>query len=216
MRILPNIFRAIVGLLLVFVVHIPKLMYCLLLLSYAAVFNKHENLTANPREHLKRAMRLLQQDNSHLLYAALEIRLALERMTDREVEFTSKAARRVLKKTDPVKKANYLRVLDEATNYPHKIILRNRETGESVDFGQYKPLDQGRVKEIDGKTGNLLHVKHGIPYGLADDPWYKETRQFLKESAEYLLGVLEDNTPFFAFENLDHMEMVKMETPITG
>jgi hypothetical protein len=213
MKTLLNIFRAFIGLLLVFAFHIPNLIWCLLLLSYAAVFNNHENLTANPREHLHRALRHLRKDNSQLLYAALEIRLALERMTDHEVVLASAASRGVLKKNDPVKETNYLRVLDEASQFPHKVILRNKETGESIDFGQYKPLDSKKVRDIDGRTGNLLHAKHGIPYGVTDHPWYGETREFLRESAGYLLERYEGNTPFFAFENIDHIEMVMDESP---
>jgi len=51
--------QALIGLLLVFTVHIPHLIFRALLVSYAYVFNHHENLTADPKEHLKRARKLL-------------------------------------------------------------------------------------------------------------------------------------------------------------
>jgi hypothetical protein len=213
MKLIGNLLRAFVGLVLVFVVHIPRLLYYLLLVSYAAVFNNQENLTADPKVHIARAKRLLKKDNAHLLYAALEIRLALERMTDTEVMFADAASQGILKKNDPVKKTNYLRVLNEATGHPHRIMVRSKATGEMVEIGQYKPLDQRRVREIDGRTGNLLHIIHGVLYGIADDPWYRQTRQFLQESADYLHTVLQDNTPFFAYETLEH---IQLETPTTS
>lgn len=78
------------------------------MLSYAAIFNKQENLTADPNEHLKRAKKLLRKNkNSLLLYAALEIRFALERMIQRELIFAEKVSKRALKEYSPIKPVQY-------------------------------------------------------------------------------------------------------------
>ena len=80
--------KLIVGFALVFLVHIPKLLYHGLLVSYITVFNKNQNLTADPKEHLKRAKKLLKKNqNFLLLYAALELRFALERMVHNQLLF---------------------------------------------------------------------------------------------------------------------------------
>jgi len=98
--------KAIVGLILILIVHIPRLIYHALLPSYAFVFNNQQNLTADPKEHLSRARKLLaKRHNSLLLYAALEIRFALERMVDSQLMFAEKISSATLKKYDPVKRA---------------------------------------------------------------------------------------------------------------
>ena len=99
------IFKLIIGLILIFIVHIPKLIYHALLLSYAAVFNKQENLTADPKKHLKRAKKLLRKNNnSLLLYAAVEIRFALERMVHNQLIFAEDVSKRMMNEYDPSKK----------------------------------------------------------------------------------------------------------------
>lgn len=204
-------YRIIVGLILVILVHIPKLLIALLLVSYAAVFNNVENLTANPKEHIKRAKREINKGNSHLLYAALELRLALERATNFEVLLASNASNKMIKKNDPPKKVSYLKALNENADKPHNIFIVNQATGERLPWGNYKPLDASKIKRIEGKLGNLLHAKDGIPYGDKDAPWYVETRLFLAESLDYLSGVVEDSTPLFAYEGLVNIEMVVAE-----
>jgi hypothetical protein len=97
--------KAITGLILVFIYHIPSWIYQLLLISYALVFNRIENLTADPKEHLKRVKKLLRRDNAHILYAALEIRFSLERITQRELIFSENVTNRSLKEYQPVKKS---------------------------------------------------------------------------------------------------------------
>jgi hypothetical protein len=201
--------KALIGLVLVFVYHIPRLIFLGLLVSYAYVFNRHENLTANPREHLKRACKLLKGQNSQLLYAALEIRFAVERMTFHELALAEKVSNKALKDNDPVKRLAALHRLDEDSKYPHAIYLVDRDSGKRYDWGQYKPLDKQRIKTIEGRLGDLLHAKQGLSLGISDDPWYTQTRQFLKETLDYLEGVIKDNTPFFAFKGLDRIEMVR-------
>lgn len=210
-----KIIKALIGLIVIFIVHIPRIIYRLLLLSYALVFNYQENLTADPKVHLKRARKLLKGQNAQLLYAALEVRFALERMIQRELILAEKASGKELKEYNPVKKVKALRPLDEDTEYPHQIFFVNRETGERYNWGQYKPLDEERVKQIQGKLGDLLHPKVGLRLGISNDPWYTETREFLSASIDYLSTVLVNNTPFFAFEGLDFIEMVKIENQTT-
>lgn len=206
-----NLVKAVVGLVLIPIYHLPRIAYVLLLASYAYVFNNPSTLTANPAEHLSRARELLRRGrNSELLYAALELRFALERMAQREILFSSKISKRALDEPDPRKKASNLLRLNPATAHPHEIILVNRATGERTPFGQYKPMDRARIAEMQGRLGDLLHPKEGIPLGIPDHPWYQDTRKFLQTSTAYLETVFKDNTPFFAYEGLDHIEMIKV------
>jgi hypothetical protein len=204
--------RALVGLFLVFIYHVPRLLYRLLKVSYAWVFNNHENLTASPAEHLSRARRRLKSHNSQLLYAALEIRFALERMIHTELIFASKATERSLKEYDPIKKLRALHRLDEATKHPHTIYLIDRATGERHEWGQYKPLDLDRIAMIQGRLGDLLHPKTGLALGVWDDPWYVDTRAFLRDAESYLSSVLKGNSHFFGSEGLAHIDMVRAES----
>src|SRR4030042_4956129 len=194
-----NIAKAAVGLVLIFVVHIPRLIYHVLLVSYAAVFNNHPTLTADPAEHLKRAKRFLKRGRlSELLYAALELRFALERMAQRDLLLTELASERVRKEYDPSKKLANLYRIAPAAAYAQDIVFLNKKTGERFKWAEYKPLDRARVSEIKGKLGDLLHPKDGLRLGIPDDPWYEDTVRFLNETAQYLSMVYEDNTPFFA------------------
>ncbi|MBL8027776.1 MAG: hypothetical protein JNL74_15240, partial [Fibrobacteres bacterium] len=110
MKLLKHAGRLIVGLMLILFVHLPRLFCLLLLNSYYLVINYRENLTADPKEHLKRAKKLLKKKrmNSLLLYAALEIRFALERMVDAQLLFADNASNKMLKEYDPVKKKSYM------------------------------------------------------------------------------------------------------------
>jgi hypothetical protein len=100
-----KVLKILIGLILVFTYHIPKLIIQLLLISYASVFNYKENLTADSRVHLKRAKRLLRKNNnSLLLYAALEIRFAAERLIDSQTLCVPELSKRTLKKNDRIKK----------------------------------------------------------------------------------------------------------------
>ena len=181
------------------------------MVSYAYVFNRQENLTADPNEHLKRAKKLLRGQNSQLLYAALEVRFAIERMTQRELIFAEKATSRSLKEHSPVKKLQSLRRLDPNTKFPHKIFFVDDTKGIKFDWGSYKPLNATKVTEIQGKLGDLLHPKEGLWLGVSNDPWYQNTRKFLAESIEYLAQAVKDNSPFFAFEGLDYIQKIRIE-----
>jgi len=207
-----NLCKAILGLILIFVYHIPRLIYVALLLSHAVVFNNHPTLTANPAEHVKRARRILKRGRlSELLYVAIELRFALERMTQRELMFAEMASIRMLKEPDSSKKIANLRRLAPAAVYGHEIYLVNKRTGERFKWGEYKPLDRTRVATIQGRLGDLLHPKDGLALGIRSDPWYTSTRRFLEETTEYLSSLCMDNLPFFALEGVDSFEMVKVE-----
>lgn len=204
--------RAFIGLILVFVIHIPRLIYSLLLLSFAAVYNNHPTLTANPQEHLNRAKKILKRGRlSELLYAAIELRFALERMAQRDLIFAERASKRMIKEYDPLKKlANLHRIAPESA-FAHEIYFINKLTGDYIKWSDYKPLDRVRVGEIKGRLGDILHPKDGLLLGIPSDPWYMETRKFLKEAAEYLEFVYKNNSLFFAYEGLDNFEMIKVE-----
>jgi len=207
-----NIAKATAGIVLIFIVHLPRLIYHMLLVSYAAVFNNRPTLTANSAEHLKRAKKFLKRGRlSELLYAGVELRFAVERMAQRDLLLTKLASERILKEYDPSKKlANLLRIAPEAA-YAHDIFLFNRKSGERIKWAEYKPLDRARVAEIKGRLGDLLHPKDGLKLGISDDPWYKDTTRFLNETAQYLSMVYKDNTPFFAYEGIEFFEMVRAE-----
>ena len=203
--------KAIVGCLLIPLYHIPRIVYRSLQVSYAYVFTRHDNLTADPKEHLKRARKHIRGQNSQLLYGALELRFALERMVQHELLLSAKATERSLNDPNPVKKVKALRRLDQETAYEQKIMLVNKAKGIYLDWGKYKPLDQAKVISIKGRLGDLLHPKDGLPLGIWDDPWYNQTRKFLLESVDYLSSVLKDNIPFFSVKDLKNFELVRVK-----
>jgi len=204
--------KAVVGLLLIFVVHVPRLIFLALLVSYAAVFANRPTLTASPAEHIKRARKILRRGRlSELLYAALELRFALERMVQRDLVFAEMASNRMLRECDPVKKLANLHRLAPDAAFVHEIYLVNKATGERLKWAEYKPLDKARVTAIQGRLGDLLHPKDGLFLGIPDDLWYIKTRSFLAEALNYLSGIYKDNAPFFAYEGLEQFELVKVE-----
>ena len=202
-----NILRALTGLILVFIYHLPRLLYQFLLVSYYSVFEQQPNLTADPNEHLRRAKKNLKDPNSKLLYAAIEIRFALERMAQREILFSEQVSKRSLKQYDPVKKIKTARRIDPRSQFPQSIYFIDNATGERYEWGQYKPMDQVQVSEIKGRLGDLLHPKEGLMLGISNDLWYIDTREFLNNSWLYLNQVYEDNTPFFSVAGLDFIEI---------
>lgn len=204
--------KAVVGLLLIFVVHVPRLIFLALLVSYTAVFANRPTLTASPAEHIKRARKILRRGRlSELLYAALELRFALERMAQRDLVFAEMASNRMLRECDPVKKLANLHRLAPDAAFVHEIYLVNKATGERLKCAEYKPLDKPRVAAIQGRLGDLLHPKEGLLLGIPGDPWYIETKRFLSEAMDYLSEVYKDNAPFFAYEGLAQFELVKVE-----
>lgn len=187
-----------------------RIILIILKLPYYYIFKNTDTLTANPKEHLKRARKLLKKNkNSLLLYAALEIRFALERIVQMEAIFCETISKRYLDEYDPSKKRKALSKIDDNINYSHKIYLINKQTGEKMQIGQYKPIDQYKIDEIKGKLGDLLHPKDGLNLGIANDIWYKNTKTFLQEANAYLLDIIKDNRPYFAYSNMGQFELIK-------
>lgn len=201
--------KAFVGFVLIFLYHIPRLISAGLLVSYAYVFNNVENITANPLEHIKRAQKLLKsRHNSILLYAALELRFAVERMVKGQLLFKNKVSNSTWKKRDPTIHAKALRENDARVDCPYEIFFLARRINEKIPIGAYKPFPIEKVKEIDGRLGELLHIKNGPNFGISSDPWYKITRSYLKETANYLQAIAEDNVQFFAYAGDENYELV--------
>src|SRR5436189_270230 len=117
-----NLVRALIGLVVAVVYHLPRVFFQLLLVSYHAAFNPQDTLTANPKEHLRRARKLLGANrNSQLLYAALELRFALERIADFELVMANEATQRMVDEPDPVKKTKNLRRLSPEASHAQQI-----------------------------------------------------------------------------------------------
>jgi len=205
MTLLKNLLKASGGLILVLFYHIPRL-----LLSYKYTFNNVENLTADPKEHIKRAKKLLaKNNNSVLLYAALELRFAIERLVKTELSFADKVSNSTWRKNDPAPQAKALRALDQRADFSHEIFFVSKHTKEKISMGIYKPLPIDKINKIEGRLGDLLHAKIGLSLGKSNDPWYVETRAFLQESADYLESVAENNVPFFAYANDKKFEIIR-------
>lgn len=168
-------------------------------------------LTANPREHIARARAILKGGNlSELLYAALELRFALERIIQTELMFSESATNRMLDEYHPVKKLALLRSLAPETEFPHDLEIRHAVTGEWSKIGEYRPLDEKQVVLINGRLGDLLHAKDGLMLGMPErEPWYRETYVFLSKTADFLGEAYEDNTQYFSYEGLDHIRLVR-------
>ena len=201
--------KAFVGFVLIFLYHIPRLIHAGLLVSYAYVFNNIENLTANPNEQIKRAQKLLRSRHNYVLvYAALELRFTVERMVKGQLLFKDKISNSTWKKRDPIIHAKALRENDARVDYPYEIFFLAKRINEKIPVGTYKPFPIEKVKEIDGRLGDLLHVKDGPNFGVSTDPWYKTTRSYLKETANYLQAIAEDNVQFFAYAGDENYELV--------
>jgi hypothetical protein len=149
---------------------------------------------------------------SELLYAALEIRFALERMTRRELAFSEMASKRMRKEYSPSKHVANLQRLDPDAAFPHDVFIVLKATGERFRVAEYRPLDKQRVSELNGRLGDLLHPKEGLLLGIPTDPWYSDTKRFLTEAVDYLSAACRDNAPFFAHQGIDQYEMVRSDT----
>jgi len=166
--------------------------------------------TANPREHIQRARRILARGSlSELLYAALELRFALERITQLELIFADEASNRMLKDYTASKKVLNLRQLAPDSAFPHDIEMRHAVTGEWNKIAEYRPIDYQRVAWVYGRLGDLLHAKDDLMLGMPEAPWYRDTYEFLLETCDFLSDAYEDNTQFFTYEGLDHIRMVR-------
>lgn len=210
-KIFFRILKAFIGLILIFAFHIPRFLFLLMEISYSYVFNNPSNLTANPEEHLKRAMKMLsKKQNSLLLYVAVEIRFALERMVQQQLLFTENASKRMLDEYNPVKKQNNILKLEPDSEYAHNIYFVNKETNEKILWSKYKPLNPEKIKYVQGRLGDLLHPKDGLSLGISNDKWYVDTREFLLSSHKYLSENLKDNYSFFAYKGISNFEFEKV------
>jgi len=176
------------------------------------VFNNVENLTANPKEHIKRAQKLLSsKHNSTLLYAALELRFAVERMVKGELLFKEKVSLNTWRKRDPSIHARALRGNDNRIDNSYQIYFIAKRINEKIPVGVYKPFPLEKVKQIDGKLGDLLHANYDFNLGVCNDPWYIKTRRFLNETAGYLQALENGNTKFYAYADDSNYELVVKE-----
>ncbi|MFA5010546.1 MAG: hypothetical protein WC644_01210 [Ignavibacteria bacterium] len=206
-----KLFKVIIGLFVALFYFLPKAIYLNLLIAYYTFFNYKENLTADPNVHLKRAKKLLKNARNHLLlYAALEIRFALERIVHNELIFSEKASNHALDMYDPSKKRKIMSTIDDNVNYPHEIYFVDKKTNERIYWGMYKPLPQEKVNNIKGRLGDLLHAREGIKLGISNDNWYIQTRKFLYDSLETLTSHLKSNEKYFKYAELNHFEMEKL------
>lgn len=106
----------------------------------AAARRSGDTLTANPREHIARARRILARGQlSELLYAALELRFALERIAQTELVFSESASNRMLDQYSASKKVANLRKLAPESEHRHDVEIRHAVTGE------WSKIDEGRT-----------------------------------------------------------------------
>jgi hypothetical protein len=171
------------------------------------VFNN--KLTADPKEHIRRANTLLNQnDNSVLLYAALELRFATERIMYNQLSLSEDATKNALNNNDPKRKKLIMNKIDPESDADFKIYLWDGT--ERILFGIYKSIPESKIKSIEGRLGNLLHMKLGLNLGIENDPWYRETRSFLTESASYLSERITDSLYYFSYKDVPNFELEKM------
>ena len=167
-------------------------------------------MTADVKEHLKRARKILRRRlNAELPYAAVELRFAVERMIQHDTWLAKSTSMRIKKNSDPIKQLKTMQAIDENSKYPHDLIWRNKETGEVMKWGEYKPLDLERVNQIKGKLGDMLHPGTGLRTGFAGKEWAKKMRTFLLDSIDYVEDVYKNRIPFFLYEDIEHIELVR-------
>ncbi len=164
-------------------------------------------LTADSHEHIKRAKILLSKlDNSLLLYAALELRFAIERIIHNQLTLSDNHTFKAKSKNDPKRKKLIMKKIDPESDHNYNIYYVDQNTGERTFWGEYKNIPARRVKEIEGNLGNLLHMKLHLKLGIADDPWYRETRSFLNDTANYLDERITGSCYYFSLKDLDCIE----------
>lgn len=167
-------------------------------------------LTSDPKEHLLRTRRLLKEKNdSYLLYAALEMRLAIERIVHNQLTLSEEHSRKDKKKNDPIRKKLVIGIIDPESNHDYDIFFNDPNSGNRVFWGTYKNIPKTKIKKIEGRLGNLLHMKLGLRLGVQDDPWYIETRDFLEVTCDYLIERITDSNYFFSYQGQENFELIK-------
>jgi hypothetical protein len=167
-------------------------------------------LTADPKEHLKRTEILLgQNDDSLLRYAALELRLAIEIIVHNQLSLSEDTTKNNKGSNDPKKKKLIMNQIDPESDWDYDIYFTEPGTTERIFWGTYKSIPESKVKSIEGRLGNLLHMATGIKLGIKDDPWHIETRAFLTETTDYLIERITDSQYYFSFTDVDNYELVR-------
>lgn len=167
-------------------------------------------LTADPNEHLKRAAILLgQNDDSLLLYAALELRLAIERITHNQLSLSEETTKNAKGGNDPKRKKLIMNKIDPKSDSDFNIYFKDPNTKVRIFWGTYKSIPESKTKDIEGRLGNLLHMKTGLMLGVKDDPWYIQTRTFLSETTRYLTERVTDSQYYFSFKDVENFELEK-------
>jgi hypothetical protein len=167
-----------------------------------------KKLTADPKENVNRALVLLKKNNNALLlYAALELRLALERAIHNQLSLSIATTLNNKGGNDPKKKKLIINCIDSESDNDFNIFYRDPITKEKLFWGTYKNIPESKLKYIEGRLGNLLHMKRGISLGVEDDYWYLETRTFLMETASYLKERLNNSLSYFAYKDVPYFEL---------
>lgn len=169
-------------------------------------------LTADPQEHLRRAGILLDKNDDALLqYAALELRLCIERILHNQLTLCVLHSKKNKKGIDPKKKKLIMGNLDPASDFDYDIYYTNPEDGSRTFWGTYKNIPEEKVKGIEGRLGNYLHMKRELKLGISDDPWYRETRNFLTETQKYLAERTRNSEYYFSYSDVDNFELIKKQ-----
>lgn len=167
-------------------------------------------LTADPKEHLRRARILLdKRDDSLLLYAALELRLAIERVVHNQLTLSVSHSKKDKKKNDPKRKKLVMNIIDPESDSDYDVYYIDPISKERVFWGTYKNISTKEVKKIEGRLGNLLHMKLGLKLGIAHDPWYRDTREYLNQVCVYLTERVNDSKFYFSFQGVENFELLK-------
>lgn len=164
-------------------------------------------LTADPKEHIRRAKILLEQyDDSLLLYSALELRLAIERIAHNQLTLSEDHTMNAKGKSDPKRKKLIMKKIDPESDFDYDIFYIDPKSKQKTYWGEYKNIPEKTVKEIEGKLGNLLHMKLGLKLGIAEDPWYSETRSYLTKTLIYLKERISGSSYYFSYKDLENFE----------
>ncbi len=167
-------------------------------------------LTADPNEHLSRAGILLgKNDNSLLQYAALEMRLAVERIVHNQLTLSEEHSKNDKKKNDPKRKKLIMNQIDPESDNDYEIYFTDSTTGKKVYWGEYKNIPESKIKSIEGRLGNLLHMKLGLNLGIENDPWYFKTRRFLEVTHSFLSERIKNSQYYFCFKETPNFELIK-------
>ena len=124
---------ALFGFALIFVWHIPKLIYSELIASDINAFHYQDYLIASGNEHLLKAKQFLDENKNLLLrYAALGIKFALEITIAKQLQFFDLVSNKTLKKDDPVKMKMAMTLIDPNSDFEHDIYIVKKLTEEKI------------------------------------------------------------------------------------